>query len=239
MNLLIEYPVPFWIKAGFLLAIPLLPILTTLLVRSTFQQPDSARVSRRIGLFFLVYIGYVYLLGNAGFYKLAVFPPRVILLTTLPLALFLFIAVTRSDWYKKFIENVALDKLVQVHIFRLIGIFFLLLGYHDALPIWFSTIAGIGDVLTALTSLWIGALIRKQKHSFKAYTWIWNSIGLIDILFTAISANVLTKLSIDQGIMGVDTLTTFPFYFIPALAPPIIVFLHYSIYLKLKKIGTR
>lgn len=64
---------------------------------------------------------------------------------------------------------------------------------------------------------------------------IWNTVGLVDILFTAISANILTKLSIDNGIMGVDTLAFFPFYLIPALAPPIIIALHYTIYSKLRQ----
>jgi hypothetical protein len=46
-------------------------------------------------------------------------------------------------------------------------------------------------------------------------------------------ANVLTKISIDTGAMGVDTLAKFPFCFIPAFAPPTIIFLHVSIYKKL------
>src|SRR5690606_11363256 len=143
--------------------------------------------------------------------------------------------VTGTKWYAMFINNVSLDKLVGVHIFRLIGFFFVALAYYEALPKWFGYIAGIGDVLTAVSCIWVSRELRRGETSSLRLTWIWNTFGLIDILFTAVSANVLTKLSMDSGIMGVDTLARFPFYLIPALAPPLIVFLHYSTYLKLKK----
>ena len=157
------------------------------------------------------------------------------LFTTFPFAFFLFLYLARTKAFKTFIEKVALDKLVGVHIFRVIGIFFILLYHHNALPKWFAMIAGSGDVITAITGIWVAGLIRKRKYNFKKITWYWNTFGLIDIIYTAVSANVLTKLSIDNGIMGVDTLAIFPFYYIPAIAPPIIVFLHYATYLKLKK----
>jgi hypothetical protein len=57
----------------------------------------------------------------------------------------------------------------------------------------------------------------------------------LDIVFTAVSAIVLTKLSIDTGSIGVDVLAQFPFCLIPAFAPPTIIFLHVAVYKKLKQ----
>ncbi|RQO74332.1 hypothetical protein DBR43_02750 [Pedobacter sp. KBW06] len=235
MNILIEYPVPDWIKILFLLAIPAPVILTMFLARSAFSRPGSTAVFNAVGAFFFMYVLYVVVMGSTGKFNSVSFPPKVLLLTTFPFAFFLFLFVAKTKWYKVFIEHVSLERLVQVHVFRLIGGFFLILSLYDALPGWFGLIAGTGDVLTAISGIWVSKLIREKRLNFKKVTWVWNTFGLIDILFTAVSANVLTKLSIDSGIMGVDTLAMFPFYFIPALAPPIIVFLHYSIYLKLKK----
>lgn len=235
MDYLIQYPVPEWITITFLLTIPAPILLTMFLAKSAFPVPISRRVFYTAGIFFSIYLVYVIVLGTTGQFETALFPPKVLLFTTFPFAFFQFLYVAKTKWYRIFIENVTLDRLVWVHIFRLIGFFFVLLAYYDTLPQWFGYIAGIGDVLTALTALWVAKLVAKRNSNALKITWIWNTFGLADILFTAVSANVLTKLSIDKGIMGVDTLAMFPFYLIPALAPPLIIFLHYSTYLKLKK----
>jgi hypothetical protein len=235
MGQLIEYPVPDWIKILFLLAIPFPIILTVFLIKSAFPKPESVLVYRKALLFFVIYVTYVSLLGFLGVFSTVLFPPLVILLTTVPFAFFLFLYVAKTSFFKEFIANVALDKLVQVHIFRLIGVFFIILCCYDALPKWFSLIAGIGDMVTAIASLWIAHMIRKKHTNYLKITWVWNTFGLIDIIFTAVSANVLTKLSIDRGIMGVDTLAMFPFWYIPAIAPALIMFLHFATYQKLKR----
>jgi len=46
-------------------------------------------------------------------------------------------------------------------------------------------------------------------------------------------AIIFTKISIDRGIQGVEFLAEFPFCFIPAFAPPTIIFLHLLVYRKL------
>jgi DNA-binding transcriptional MocR family regulator len=59
--------------------------------------------------------------------------------------------------------------------------------------------------------------------------------GATQALFTAIAANVLTKISIETGSMGVDSLAMFPFCIIPAFAPPTILLLHWAIFQKMKQ----
>jgi hypothetical protein len=110
-----------------------------------------------------------------------------------------------------------------------------ILALYNTLPKPFGLIAGIGDMLTALSSVFVAGAIKRNKPYAPKLTYIWNIFGTVDILFTAIAANVLTKLSIDTSVMGVDTLARFPFCIIPAFAPPTILFLHWSIFIKLKK----
>lgn len=234
MSQLTEYPIADWVKILFLFAIPWPIILTVMLAKSAFPNPTSLLVVRKATLFFISYTIYVSVLGFLGIFGMVLFPPVVILLSTIPFAFFLFLYVAKTDLFKKFVANVALDKLVQVHIFRLIGMFFIILHFYDALPKWFALIAGLGDMLTAISSLWVSGLVRKKNINYRKITWVWNTFGLVDILFTAISANVLTKLSINTGIMGVDTLAMFPFWYIPAIAPALIMFLHFATYQKLK-----
>lgn len=236
MNELIDYPIPVWIKVIFLISIPAPVILTTVLAKSAFSKKKSIEKTLIVARFFFVYVVYVSVMGISGMYNKVFFPPMVLLLTTFPLAFFLFLYVIKTKMYQTFLENVKLEKLVVVHIFRLVGGFFIILALYDALPKWFAFIAGTGDVLTAITSIWVANQIKNKKTNYKKITWFWNTFGLVDIIFTAVSANVITKISIEKGIMGVDTLAQFPFWFIPALAPPIIVFLHYTTYKKLKMV---
>jgi hypothetical protein len=96
-------------------------------------------------------------------------------------------------------------------------------------------VAGIGDMVTAITSIFVAKAISKNKNYAVKLAYLWNTFGLIDILFTSVSAFVLTKIAIDTGALGVEMLAKFPFCLIPAFAPPTIVFLHIAIYKKLKK----
>jgi hypothetical protein len=236
MDQLIEYPVPLWIKVAFLFAI-LVPVVMVLSLVNSVSRPGVKGRTLWVGLFFLMYIGYVLIVGLNNGFASVFFPPKVLLLSTLPFLLILFAFVATNAHYGQFLRDVQLHRLVEIHVFRLIGLFFLLLAYHHALPVWFGVVAGLGDILTALCSIVVGKMIRSQKQGIKRIVLAWNTFGLLDIIFTAVSANVLTKISIDQGIMGVDTLAMFPFFLIPALAPPLIIFLHYSIYRKLKMSG--
>nr|MCU0327331.1 hypothetical protein [Spirosomataceae bacterium] len=164
-------------------------------------------------------------------------PPKILLLTTFPYALFLFLIIDKFSITKQIFDKAQLHDLVGLHIFRLIGSTFIILALYDSLPKPFAFIAGLGDVITAITSVFVVKSIKNNEKYAKKLTLFWNTFGLIDIITTAILANVLTKISMDTGAMGVDTLAKFPFSLIPAFAPPTIIFVHVLIYRKLKKIS--
>jgi hypothetical protein len=234
MNPLAQYFVPQWVAVSFLLAFPIPIVLVALLAKKGAPQGKGGRYFAAVLGFYVLYLAYVAGASLSGWFDRVAFPPVVLLYTTFPLAFFLFAFVFYWPVYKSVWQNLRLEHLVQVHIFRLVGGFFVVLAYYDALPKFFALVAGLGDVLTALTSLGVVWAIRKGHPWAKRLTYAWNTFGLIDIMFTAIMANVLTKISIDTGAMGVDSLARFPFCFIPAFAPPTIIFLHVAIYLKLR-----
>ena len=233
MNTLINYPLPDWIAYAFLMVIFIPSIMIAFLAKKGLNNSNT--IFYKTLAFFAIYFTYVTIACNLGLFNRVFLPPLVLLYCTFPLALFLFTVVINLKMYKQFLENIKLENLVNIHIFRLIGVFFLLLAFYDSLPKFFAIIAGMGDMITAITSIFVAKFIREQKPYAKKLTLIWNSFGFLDILFTAVTAILLTKLSIDKGTMGVDTLARFPFCFIPAFAPPIIIFLHVSIFKKIKK----
>ena len=234
MNPLAQYVVPQWISTVFLMAIPLPFILIAIFIRKEAQKNSHNRAFPTTIGFFVLYLAYIAFASLNGWFNQVMFPPKVLLLTTYPYAFLLFGVLLNTRIYKSILENALLENLVSLHLFRVIGVFFVLLAVHDALPKPFAFIAGMGDIVTAVTSLFVARAIQDKKTYAKRLTYAWNIFGTIDILFTAIAANVLTKLSIDTGVMGVDTLAVFPFCIIPAFAPPTILFLHWSIFKKLK-----
>jgi hypothetical protein len=235
MNPLTSYFVPEWVSIAFLIAIPLPFVLLLSFVFGEAKKLANVSLFRKVVGFYVFYLLYIGFASYNDWFDVVSFPPRVLLLTTFPYALLLFGFVLNAKPYKQIFEEASLSSLVRLHIFRVVGVFFIILASYDALPKPFAYIAGIGDVTTALSSIWVARAIVNQKSYAKQLTFFWNLFGAIDILFTAVAANVLTKLSIETGSMGVDTLARFPFCIIPAFAPPTILFLHWVIFTKLKK----
>jgi hypothetical protein len=233
MNSLALYPLPIWITVAFLAVIFIPSFMIASLVAEGL--PHHKKSFYVVLTFFALYFVYVSIACLNGWFDKVFLPPMVLLYCTFPLAIFLFTVVINLKVYQQFLANIPLHRLVQVHIFRLIGVFFLFLTFHDALPKFFSIIAGLGDIITAITSIFVAKAIQNKHQNAKKITLAWNLFGFMDILFTAITAILLTKFSIDTGSMGVDTLARFPFCFIPAFAPPVIIFLHITIFKKIKK----
>lgn len=217
------------------MVIPIPFILISLFVKKATSRTDSPSGFFGVAAFFTMYLLYIAFASFNGWFEKATLPPKVLLLTTFPYAFLLFGIVIRTQTYKAILKAALLPDLVKLHIFRLIGVFFILLAFHDALPKPFALIAGLGDIITAVSSIFVAKALETKKSYALNLAHAWNIFGAVDILFTAIFANVLTKISLETGAMGVDTLATFPFCIIPAFAPPTILFMHWSIFRKLKK----
>ncbi len=233
MNTLVQYPLPQWISMAFLIVIPLPFVLITLFVRREATRLPQNKAFVAVALFFVLYLAYIAFASHKGWFNRVSFPPRVLLLTTFPYAMVLFGGLLNTNIFQNILKNAPLENLVRLHIFRVIGVFFILLAVHDALPKPFAFIAGLGDILTAVGSIFVAKAIQQQRPYARRLTFYWNLFGAADILFTAIAANVLTKISINTGAMGVDALAMFPFCIIPAFAPPTILFLHWAIFKKI------
>ena len=184
--------------------------------------------------FYLVYLTLVSIASLIGFYDEVMLPPKIVATTTFPFAVVLIVYFSTNQCIAA-TNALSLETLVGVHIFRLVGSFFIVLFLLGQLPKPFALIAGLGDVITALSSIWVVRAIRQQKPYARRLTWVWNTFGLLDILATSAMAILFTKWSIDTGAQGVEFLAAFPFCFIPAFAPPTIIFLHFLVIRKLRE----
>jgi hypothetical protein len=226
--------VPQNTSIAFLLLIPIpVFLISSLAAKGAKPLGKSGVVYWSVLSFYILYFTYVSFLGFNNYFEEVSLPPSILKWTMFPLLIFLLGVIFNTPIYRSILSHIKLNQLVQIHVFRLIGLFFILLFAHGALPPVFALIAGFGDLITAMSSIWVAKALRSQKAYARKLCWIWNSFGLLDILVTSFTAFFLTKLSIETGAQGVEGLAEFPFYFIPAFAPATIIFLHFSVYRKL------
>lgn len=235
MTLLSDF-VPTWVSVLFLIAFCFPVFMVANLAKKGVPEVGKAnRVYFTVLAFYILYLIYVSFAAFNGWFDEVSLPPKILKITMMPLLAFLLLVVFNLPIYKSILKNLQLADLVQIHIFRLIGSFFLILGFFKALPSSIAMLAGCGDVITAVSSIFVANAIRQKKTYANTLTWVWNTFGFLDILATSATAYILTKLSIETGSQGVEALGAFPFCFIPAFAPATIIFLHLSVYRKLLK----
>jgi hypothetical protein len=231
--------VPLWVNLTFLLSFPIGIILIGQAVQKAYlnanQSSDTAKKKQRNTLLFYgFYLAAVAVTSATGLFSGNSLPPRILIFTTLPLLAFYLFYVMRSDWYHFIIKNVTLQTLIFIHAFRFIGIFFFITYSYGALPWNFALAGGAGDIIAALLGFCAIYAINHRKSYAIRLTYIWNIVGLLDIINVIITAIIVTKISIANNEVGVAEFATFPFSWIPAFAPATIIFLHIGVFQKLK-----
>lgn len=116
--------------------------------------------------------------------------------------------------------------LVRLHLWRLLGVTFLLLMFRGRLPALFALPAGTGDILIAVTAPWIAANLDMPGGRRRAIVWNW--LGLADLL-VAIGLGVTTNPGAPLTIATVPTsevMTRFPMALVPAFLVPLAMTLH-------------
>ena len=184
--------------------------------------------------FYALYFGYTSFLAVNGSFSGNSLPPKVLVFTTLPLFVFYFGIVFRSKLYWQLLQKAKLSSLVQIHTFRLVGFIFLIAYYYGALPARFAIHSGLGDVLSALGAFVMVWAINTQKVWRYKATLLWNIFGFWDIVLVIVSAFLTTRASINEGTQSITIMGQFPYCWIAAFAPATIIFVHISIFKKLK-----
>ena len=231
--------VPQWISALIVISffIPIFMIANIIkqgALKANLENDKIKTIPRNVIIFFITYYLYVTIMSFTGIFQVNTLPPKILIFTGIPLTLFYFVFVFRTKLFWKILENVKLSSLVKIHVFRLVGIFFIVGWYYGILPKSFALIGGIGDLFAAVTAIFVAKLIEKKSKNYKTITLIWNIIGFWDIVSVITSAIYITKQAIESNSQGILEMTKFPFCLIPAFAPATIIFIHICIFKKLK-----
>ncbi|MDB5135155.1 MAG: hypothetical protein JWP37_1758 [Mucilaginibacter sp.] len=223
---------PLWVivlfTASFLYSIA---FVTKPIKQAALGAGRTPRQSRNIQLsvfgFYMLYLAYVSLLALKGVLDVNSLPPKVMVWAGIPLLVILFGFIGNTGLFKTLLRSITLESLIAIHVFRLVGVFFIILyGYH-LLPAEFAFSAGLGDIITALLALPVARMVSKGKSRAVAATYAWNIFGMLDII------NLLV-IAVMTGTNGnLREVTIFPFVWFPAFAPATILFLHIMIFRKL------
>lgn len=230
-------PVPLWVSISFMIlfAAPVIFIARTVYAgfRKTEEELYSRQVKNWVYLFYAFFFLVVSTVALTGFYEVNTLPPRVLVLGAVPLFLFYSIYLPSRKWFQKLLDHVSITSLVFIHSFRFVGVYFFVNYYYGTLPKSFAFIGGGGDILTAILALVFVYGIGEASKYAKAYLWVFNMVGLADILSVLVTAVIITRQALAGGSDGVSSFGTFPFVWIPAFAPATIIFLHILIFKKL------
>lgn len=191
----------------------------------------SRNIQWGIFIFYLAYLGYVSLLALKGVLNVDSLPPRTMVWGGLPLLVILFGWIGNTGLFKQILRSITLEALIKVHVFRILGVFFILLYAYHLLPARFAFFAGLGDIITALLAIPVARMVAKQQPGWKIAVYAWNIFGIMDIVDLLIVA-VMTGAGSNLREMAV-----FPFVWFPAFAPATILFLHAAVFRKLRQIG--
>jgi hypothetical protein len=186
--------------------------------------------------FYIAYLAYVSILSLKGVFDNNSIPPTVMVFGGIPLMIILFGIIGNTKLFKRLLQSITLESLITMHVFRLVGVFFIILYSYRLLPTEFAFSAGAGDIITALLAFPVARMVLKGKSwSIKA-VYAWNILGISDILTLLVIAALDVKNDIVTGGHGDREMTIFPFVWFPAFAPATILFLHTVIFRKLIQI---
>jgi hypothetical protein len=223
--------------AGFLYSIAFIANPAKQAALNAGMGSDSAKnIQFGIFGFYIIYLAYVSLLSVKGVFADNAVPPKMLVFATLPLAIILFVVVGNTRLFKTLLRSITLESLIALHVFRLLGAFFIMLYFYHLLPARFAFSAGMGDIITAIFALPVAKMVSRGKPGSIRAAYAWNIFGILDIVTLLVIAVITAIKSVTSGEQGILLeMNIFPFVWFPAFAPATILFLHTVIFRKLRQ----
>jgi hypothetical protein len=194
----------------------------------------TPRKSRNIQIgifgFYFVYLVYVSVFALKGVFDVNSLPPKVMVWAGMPLMVILFGFIGNTGLFKTLLRSITLESLIAVHIFRVVGVFFIILYCYHLLPAKFAFSAGLGDIITAILALPVAKMVSRGNPWRITAVYAWNIFGILDVIDLLVIAVII-------GANGnLREMTVFPFVWFPAFAPATILFLHTAVFRKLHQL---
>jgi hypothetical protein len=159
--------------------------------------------------------------------------PPLILLGFIAVPILGFLAAyLLSASFREYAGQIPLTLLVGSHLWRFIGLVFIIAWLNGKLPAGFAVPEGLGDIVAAAGAL---VLLPKLRRGIIPRGWllVWNSWGFLDLM-SAITVGVLYSQG-PLGLLSPGTVTTawmvtFPISLIPTFFVPLFILVHLLIF---------
>jgi len=180
-------------------------------------------------LWFLVALG----LGATD--RVASWRPPVPQIVLVGLTVLLVAAVVALPRFRRWLLALDLRWLIALHLTRFVGIYFLFVYYRDGtLPRAFAVPGGWGDIIVA--TLAFGLLAAGGDLEPKRWLiGLWNTLGLIDILFVVATASRLARADPDS----MNALLRLPLSLLPTFLVPLLIADHVVMFWRMASRRTR
>ena len=132
--------------------------------------------------------------------------------------------------FRAWLSTWNLRQLIALHVTRYVGIYFLILYGRGALSFDFAVPAGWGDIVVATAAV-VLVLFTPDLASHRAWVFIWNVVGFLDIGYAVLTA---TRLALADP-QSVISLLRLPLSIVPTFLVPIIIASHVLIFSRLMK----
>ncbi|MEO7415277.1 MAG: hypothetical protein ABIZ81_18185 [Opitutaceae bacterium] len=179
----------------------------------------------------VLWIWFFSALGVGHFLLLQRLPPLAIQGIIFGLTTLLLLAYFRVEALRRAIDELPVRALVFFHVTRFVGFYFLHLYSLGELPYEFAVPGGYGDIIIATLALAVLFIPMPEARRSRAI-YIWNVIGLVDILLVLFSA---VRLGRDDP-SAMRALTYLPLSLLPTFLVPAILASHVIIFRRLKKL---
>lgn len=179
------------------------------------NQKDISLIRNLIVVWFIVvlFFNYVIIQDNP---KPGLFAIILLLLLIIPIVSYIFL--NHIGITKPIIDGNQSSTFIQFQVFRVVGGFFILAFLFGQLSGYFAIPAGLGDIITGIFAIFFGKVIHKSDNNYKQWGYLWNSIGILDLL-VAITMGIVTN----PGPFQISSLTNAqvtPIYLLPLLIIP-------------------
>jgi hypothetical protein len=116
--------------------------------------------------------------------------------------------------------------LIRVHLWRLVGIVFLVLMVRGEAPALWALPAGIGDILIAITAPWIARHVETPRGRRRAV--IWNLFGMADLIVAVGLGTMMSPgaTQLFETTPTTEVMTRFPLALVPTFLVPLAFTLH-------------
>ncbi len=203
------------------------------------EHVTDKRVKTIVGAVLLLWLVLAFTLGaNDAFVRAPGALPLSILAGFLMPILIFLVAFWTVGPFRNFVMSIDLPVMAGIQAWRFGGLGFIALYAYGVLPGLFAWPAGLGDMAIGVTApLVILALRRQPAFAAGRLFWVWNVLGILDLV-VAVSLGALSavlSIGISAEIMSFP-MGKMPLVLIPTFLVPLFLMMHLSSLLQARRL---